>query len=167
MCPLVRNSECMEKFRILQRDVPSQTLPIMRSLLGAMKISGSGCFIAKCKTCGTEFGRWGDVKERAAKIKTTLGDAMNGTGFKLRLFDRTPAWLVVEIVTGESRHRYRLVTREGAGTRRCIRVRARHLRLPSRVTPWSLHRMAARWHAARELGGEDVGLGHFSKSQLI
>jgi hypothetical protein len=28
MCPLVRNSECMEKFHILQRDVPSQTLPI-------------------------------------------------------------------------------------------------------------------------------------------
>jgi len=85
MCPLVRNSECMEKFHILQRDVPSQTLPIMHSLLGAMQISGSGCFIATCKSCGTEFGRSGDVKERAAKIKTTLGDAMNGTGFQTPL----------------------------------------------------------------------------------
>jgi hypothetical protein len=28
MCPLVRNSERMEKFHILQRNVPSQTLPI-------------------------------------------------------------------------------------------------------------------------------------------
>jgi len=28
MCPLVRIPECLEKFHILQRDVPSQTLPI-------------------------------------------------------------------------------------------------------------------------------------------
>jgi hypothetical protein len=28
MCPLVRNPKYMEKFHILQRDVPSQTLPI-------------------------------------------------------------------------------------------------------------------------------------------
>lgn len=43
--------------------------------------------IAKCKTCGAQFGRWGDLKEMAAEaaVKTALGEAIKGTGFKFKL----------------------------------------------------------------------------------
>jgi hypothetical protein len=60
--------------------------------------------IARCKACGTELGRWGDVKERAAKaaVQTALGDAINGSGFKFRVVDQMPARLIVEIDMRES-----------------------------------------------------------------